>query len=84
MHDRCGQPDLVAGDWPEHWRRFVGHKARVRVISLPGRNQVEIVSVPDDEHVVLRLEDGSEMTVAFDAIREAALVVDWGIVGKRR
>jgi ribosome maturation factor RimP len=69
--------------WPEHWRRFVGHKARVRAASLPGRNQVEIVSVPDDEHVVFRLEGGSEVTVAFDAIREAVLVVDWEIVGKR-
>jgi hypothetical protein len=33
--------------------------------------------------VVLRLEDGSEVTVAFDAIREAALVVDWELFGKR-
>jgi ribosome maturation factor RimP len=69
--------------WPEHWRRFVGRKARVRAASLPGRNQVEIVSVPDDTHVVLRLEDGSEVTVALDAIREAVLVVDWEMVGKR-
>jgi ribosome maturation factor RimP len=70
--------------WPGHWRRFVGHKARVRAASLPGRNLVEIVSVPDDDHVVLRLENGSEVTVAFDAIREATLAVDWETVGKRR
>jgi ribosome maturation factor RimP len=69
--------------WPEHWRRFVGCKARVRASGLPGRSQVEIVSVPDDGHVVLKLEDGSEVAFAFDAIREAALAVDWGIVGKR-
>jgi hypothetical protein len=56
----------------------------VRAASLPGRNLVEIVSVPDDDHVVLRLENGSEVTVAFDAIREATLAVDWGTVGKRR
>jgi ribosome maturation factor RimP len=68
---------------PEHWRRFVGQHARVRVVALPGRNRVEIVSVPDDEHVVLRLHDGSEVTVAFDAIREAALAVDWETIGKR-
>ena len=70
--------------WPEHWRRFVGRRARVRVVGLSGRREVEIVSVPDEAHVVLKLEDGSEQTVAFDAIREAALAVDWGIVGKRR
>jgi ribosome maturation factor RimP len=70
--------------WPEHWRRFVGRHARVRAAPLPGRARVEILSVPDEEHVVLRLEDGSELTVPFDAIREAALVVDWEIFGKRR
>ena len=69
--------------WPEHWRRFVGRKARVRVSGLPGRSQVEIVSVPDDDHVVLKLEDGSEVALAFEAIREAALAVDWETVGKR-
>ena len=70
--------------WPEHWRRFVGRQARVRAPSLPGRSRVEILAVPDDEHVVLRLVDGSEVTVALDTIREAALVVDWEILGKRR
>jgi ribosome maturation factor RimP len=69
---------------PAHWRRFVGRHARVRAVSFPGRNRVEILSVPDDEHVVLRLQDGSEVTVAFDAIREAALAVDWETIGKRR
>jgi ribosome maturation factor RimP len=68
---------------PEHWRRFVGRHARVRATSLPGRSRVEILSVPDEEHVVLKLQDGSEVTVAFDAIREAALAVDWEIIGKR-
>ena len=70
--------------WPEHWRRFVGRRARVRAVSLPGKSRVEILAVPDDEHVVLRLEDGSEVTIALDTIREAALVVDWEILGKRR
>jgi hypothetical protein len=40
--------------------------------------------VPDEDHVVLGLEDGSEVTVAFEAIREAVLAVDWEMVGKRR
>ena len=70
--------------WPEHWRRFVGRRARVRAAPLSGRTLVEIVAVPDDDHVTVRLEDRSELTLALDAIREAVLVVDWEVVGKRR
>jgi ribosome maturation factor RimP len=70
--------------WPEHWRRFVGRRARVRAAALSGRSRVEIVAVPDDEHVTVRLEDGSEITLALDEIREAVLVVDWEVVGKRQ
>jgi ribosome maturation factor RimP len=69
--------------WPEHWRRFVGRHARVRAQSLPGRRRVEILAVPDDEHVVLRQEDGSEVTLAFTAIREAKLVAESEVLGKR-
>jgi ribosome maturation factor RimP len=70
--------------WPEHWRRFVGRHARVRAAGISGKHRVEILAVPDDEHVVLRLEDGSQVTVALDTIREAVLVVDWEMLGKRR
>jgi ribosome maturation factor RimP len=70
--------------WPEHWRRFIGREVRVRAESLSGRNRFQILSVPDDEHVVLRREDGSELRLAFDAIREARLIVDVEILGKRR
>ena len=70
--------------WPEHWRRFVGRQARVRAQALSGRRTVEILSVPDDEHVVLRQEDGSEVTLAFDEIRDATLVADVETFGKRR
>jgi ribosome maturation factor RimP len=69
--------------WPEHWRRFVGRHARVRADSLAGRSRVEIIAVPDDEHVVLRREDGSEVTLPFEAIRDAKLVADSEIFGKR-
>ena len=69
---------------PDHWRRFIGRHARVRAESVSGRNQYEIVSVPDEEHVVLRRDDGSELTLAFEAIREATLVADAPIFGKRR
>jgi ribosome maturation factor RimP len=69
---------------PEHWRRFVGRQVRLRAVPLSGKTRAEIVAVPDDEHVVLRREDGSEITLAFDNIREAVLVVDWAVIGKRR
>ena len=46
--------------WPEHWRRFVGHRARVRGRRRSaGGGSVEIVAVPDDEHVTLAAADGS-------------------------
>ena len=69
--------------WPEHWRRFVGRHARVRADGLAGRSRVEIMAVPDDEHVVLRPEGGSEVTLAFGAIREAKLIDDSEVFGKR-
>jgi ribosome maturation factor RimP len=70
--------------WPEHWRRFVGRRARVRSPTLGGRRVVEIVAVPDDEHVTIRLEQGGETTLRLDEISEATLLVDWAAVGKRR
>jgi ribosome maturation factor RimP len=70
--------------WIEHWRRFIGQRARVRADALGGRRVVDIAAVPDDEHVTLRREDGTEATLALDDIREAHLVVDWPAVGKKR
>jgi ribosome maturation factor RimP len=69
--------------WPEHWRRFVGRQARVRADALPGRLQAEILAVPDEEHVVLRREDGVEVTLALEQIREATLVAEVEVFGKR-
>jgi ribosome maturation factor RimP len=69
--------------WPEHWRRFVGRRARVRAEGLNGRLQVEIVAVPDDAHVIVRLPDGSERTLPFEAIKEANLAVDWDALKKK-
>ena len=62
--------------WPEQWRRFVGRQARIRAASLPTRSRVEIIAVPDADHVLVRLEGGSELTLAFDAIRDATLIDD--------
>jgi ribosome maturation factor RimP len=70
--------------WPEHWRRFVGQRARVRASALGGRRVVEIVGVPDDRHVVVRDEEGSETTLILAEIAEANLVVDWSLIGKRQ
>jgi ribosome maturation factor RimP len=69
--------------WPEHWRRFVGSRARVRAEPLGGRRQVEIISVPDDEHVTLRSEDGTDVTLPLAEVREATLVVEWEKPRKR-
>jgi len=69
--------------WPDHWRRFVGRQARVRAAALPGRHRVEILAVPDDEHVVVRRDGGSEVTLALDDIREATLVAEVEALGKR-
>jgi ribosome maturation factor RimP len=49
----------------------------VRSRALSGRRQVEIVAVPDDEHVTLRGEDGAEVTIPLAEIHEATLVVEW-------
>ncbi len=70
--------------WPEHWRRFVGQRARVRAAALGGRRVVEILGVPDDQHVVVRPDDGTEVTLALDQVAEAKLVVDWDTIGKRK
>jgi ribosome maturation factor RimP len=69
--------------WPEHWRRFVGQRVRVRAPALGGRRVVQIVAVPDDRHVVVRADDGGETTLLLDEVAEANLVVDWGTIGKR-
>ena len=67
---------------PEHWRRFVGQRARVRAAGLPGHPTVEIVAVPDDDHVVVRLPDGVERPVALADVRDAKLAHEWPAVGR--
>jgi ribosome maturation factor RimP len=63
--------------WPEHWRRFVGERAKVRVTGVPGRVVATICAVPDDTHVVLDIEGHGERTFALDDVAEATLIVDW-------
>jgi ribosome maturation factor RimP len=69
--------------WPEHWRRFIGRQARVRADSLTGRQRVEILAVPDDERVIVRREDGSEISLPLEEIREATLIPDVEAFGRR-
>ena len=69
--------------WPEHWRRFIGRQARLRADSLTGRQRVEILAVPDDERVIVRREDGSEISLPLEEIREATLIPDVEAFGRR-
>jgi ribosome maturation factor RimP len=68
--------------WPEHWRRFVGGRARIRSRALPGRPTVEILEVPSDAEVRLRLPDGTERLVPLAVIDDATLVIDWSTYRK--
>jgi ribosome maturation factor RimP len=63
--------------WPEHWRRYIGSRVRVRAADVRGRPVASILALPDDAHVTLRFADGTERTLALDDIIEATLVVDW-------
>lgn len=69
--------------WPEHWRRFIGRQARVRAEGLNGRQRVEILAVPDDERVIVRGEDGSEISLPLEEIREATLIPEAEAFGRR-
>jgi ribosome maturation factor RimP len=69
--------------WPEHWRRFIGRQARVRAEGLPGRQRVEILAVPDDERVIVRGENGSEISLQLEEIREATLIPEAEAFGRR-
>jgi ribosome maturation factor RimP len=70
--------------WAAHWRRFIGRRARVRGAGLVGRPVVEIVEVPDDAHVRVRLPDGVERVIALAEVRDAVLDVDWNTIGRER
>ena len=64
--------------WPEHWRRFVGRRARVRARPLGRRRVVEIVAVPDDEHVTAPASTtGEEVTLGLDDDQRARRWSRW-------
>ena len=62
--------------WPEHWARFVGHEAHVRVAGL-GRIRATILDVPDRTRVRLKPSGAEALEVPFSEIRDATLVVEW-------
>ncbi|HEX6644217.1 MAG TPA: hypothetical protein VF037_06045 [Gemmatimonadales bacterium] len=70
--------------WVAHWRRFVGRRVRVRAAGIAGRPVAEILAVPDDEHVELRLPDGTAQVVALADVKDAVLDVDWKTIGRER
>jgi len=45
---------------------------------------LDLLAVPDEAHVVVRLPDGEEQTLALDQIREAHLAVDWSAELRQR
>lgn len=63
--------------WPEHWRRYVGLRVKVRAAGLPGRLVGVILEVPDDAQVVVEFEGIGPRTLALADIAEATLVADW-------
>jgi ribosome maturation factor RimP len=63
--------------FPQHWRRYVGRRAAIHVARMPGRPVAEIVAVPTDDTVVLRLPSGEDATIRLTDIRSATLVYDW-------
>lgn len=70
--------------FPEHWRRYLGRAVRVTAPGLKGHPQATIAAVPDDDHVVLRLDGGVEVTVELALIKEALLQADTAAIVRRK
>ena len=65
--------------WHRHWVRFVGRDVHARLQGV-GRVRARIVSVPDDQTVVLEVVDPAPQPprpVPLSDIRDARLAVDW-------
>jgi ribosome maturation factor RimP len=66
--------------FPEHWRRYVGRRVRLKAAGVSGTVTAQIAAVPDDEHVAVVI--GQEhRTLPLDTVRRATLVVDWTAIG---
>ena len=63
---------------PEHFRRFVGHEAKVRTLEpLDGRrNFTGVIDRTGEEAFVLRLSEGAEVELPFGSVSRANLKED--------
>ena len=63
---------------PEHFRRFVGHEARVRVGEpLDGRrNFTGVIERTGEDALVLKLSEGAEVELPFGSVTRANLKED--------
>ncbi len=62
----------------EHYRRFIGHKAKIR-LSRPletRRNFVGVIQSVEMPHIILQSEDGQSIQLPFDQIDKANLVAE--------
>jgi ribosome maturation factor RimP len=63
---------------PEHFRRFIGHEARVRVGEpLDGRrNFTGVIERTGEDALVLKLSEGAEVELPFGSVARANLKED--------
>ena len=63
---------------PEHFRRFVGHEAKVRIGEpLQGRrNFTGVIERAGEENFVLKLSEGAEVELPFGSVTRANLKED--------
>ena len=63
---------------PEHFRRFVGHEAKVRTSEpLDGRrNFTGVIDRTGDDAFVLKLSEGAEVELSFGSVSRANLKED--------
>ena len=60
--------------FPEHWQRYTGRTVKLSAKGVAGHPKAIIESVQDDDHVQLRLPDGSIQRFAIADIKEALLL----------
>jgi ribosome maturation factor RimP len=62
--------------WPRHWVQFVGREVNAKIQGV-GRVRARIVSVPDEQTVVLEIAGAGPRKVPLSEVRDAHLAVDW-------
>jgi ribosome maturation factor RimP len=63
---------------PEHFRRFVGHEAKVRLVEPQDgrRNFTGVIERAGEDAFVLRLSEGAEVELPFGSVTRANLKED--------